>query len=295
MKIVFLICLLFHLSNSFILNHRNSWVIKKKKFDLSEVDKPSQIDDKLPNFNSSFMDAMSQRGYLYQCTDSPNLDSLFQSGCIKAYIGFDPTAPALHIGSLVQIMILRLLQSTGHKPIIVLGGGTAKIGDPTGKDESRQLMNQIDISKNAQSLIKIFEKFLHFGNGKTDAVIMDNSDWIDSLNYIDFLRDYGKYFSVNKMLTHECIKQRLLREQSLSFLEFNYLVLQAYDFLELSRKFNVTLQIGGSDQWGNIVSGIELARKIDSKQLYGLTTPLITNSEGNKMGKTANGAIWLDK
>jgi tyrosyl-tRNA synthetase len=192
-------------------------------------------------------------------------------------------------------MIVRILQKTGHKPVILIGGGTTKVGDPTGKDESRQLLSEETIQMNADSLASVFSKFIKFGDGKTDAIMINNAEWLNSLNYLDFLRDYGRYFTINRMLSFESVKQRLMREQPLTFLEFNYMLLQAYDFVELHRRYKVTLQLGGSDQWGNIISGIELGRKIDQLQLFGLTAPLITTSDGKKMGKTAAGAIWLNR
>lgn len=251
---------------------------------------------KLPDkFNSKFLSVMSERGYIHQCTDFDNLDKKFSNSTITAYLGFDATASSLHVGSLLQIMILRNLQKCGHKPIILIGGGTTKVGDPTGKDESRQLLSQETIQSNADSIAKVFEKFISFGNGPTDAMMVNNADWLDKLNYLEFLRDYGRYFTINRMLSFESVKQRLQREQPLTFLEFNYMLLQAYDFLELNRRHGAVLQLGGSDQWGNIISGVELARKIDQTSLYGLTAPLLTTSDGKKMGKTAAGAVWLNR
>ncbi len=243
---------------------------------------------------SEFLKAATDRGFVHQCTDSDALDALANKGPMPAYIGFDATADSLHAGSLVPIMLLRLLQRTGHKPVVLMGGGTTKVGDPSGKDEQRQLLSDDVISNNIKSIRRIFENFLEFGDGPTDAVMVNNADWLDGLQYIPFLRDYGRYLSVNRMLGFDSVKLRLDREQPLSFLEFNYMVLQAYDFLELSRRLDCTLQMGGSDQWGNIVAGIELAHKSDRMQLYGLTTPLLTTASGAKMGKTADGAVWLN-
>lgn len=248
----------------------------------------------LTSYSSELMRTLSERGFLYQCTDSDVLDKKFREERVVAYLGFDATAPSLHVGSLVQIMMLRHLQRCGHKPVILVGGGTTKIGDPTGKDESRQLLTESTIRDNTASLAEVFRKYLYFGDGPTDAVIVNNSDWLDSLNYIEFLRDYGRHITVNRMLGFESVKQRLAREQPLSFLEFNYMLLQAYDFVKLHEERGVSLQLGGSDQWGNIVCGIELGRKTQNASLYGLTAPLITTSDGKKMGKTAGGAVWLD-
>jgi tyrosyl-tRNA synthetase len=213
---------------------------------------------------------------------------------VPGYIGFDPTAPSLHVGHLVSIMMLRQLQRAGHKPIVVMGGGTGKIGDPSFKDEARKLLTEDTIAQNVASIRRAFENFLTFGDGPTDAIMVDNADWLDKLEYIPFLRDIGQHFSVNRMLSFDSVKMRLDREQSLSFLEFNYMILQAYDFLELSRRVGCRLQMGGSDQWGNIVNGVELARRVDGTQVFGLTTPLITNSDGTKMGKSVGGAVWLN-
>ena len=242
-----------------------------------------------------FLKTATERGFIHQCTDEQALDELASKGPIRAYIGFDATADSLHAGSLVSIMLLRLLQRTGHKPIVLMGGGTTKVGDPSGKDEQRQLLDDAQIDANIQGIRRIFENFLTFGDGPTDAVMVNNADWLDGLQYIPFLREYGRHFSVNRMLGFDSVKLRLDREQPLSFLEFNYMVLQAYDFLELSRRQDCVLQMGGSDQWGNIVAGIELTHKCDHRQLYGLTTPLLTTSSGAKMGKTASGAIWLNE
>ena len=244
---------------------------------------------------SEFIRDISDRGYMHQCTDIDALDKLCKSQSMAAYIGFDCTAASLHVGSLTQIMMLRKLQKCGHKPIVLMGGGTTKIGDPSGKDSARPLLSNEDINSNLKSIKSIFEKYLYFGNKQTDAIMIDNSDWLDKLDLIPFLRDYGKHFSINRLLGMESVKLRLEREQPLSFLEFNYAILQAYDFLELNRKFNCQLQMGGSDQWGNIVTGIDLTRRIQKLEVYGLTSPLITTSSGAKMGKTASGAVWLNE
>jgi tyrosyl-tRNA synthetase len=302
-------------------------------------------------YNSEFLKIMSERGFIHQCTDASGLDKRLNSGRVTAYIGFDMTAPSLHIGSLVQIMILRWLQKTGHKPVVLLGGGTTRVGDPSGKDEARKMLSDVDIAKNLDSIRSLMEQFLSFGTGATDAVLVNNALWLDKLNYIDFLRDYGKFFSVNRMLTQDSVKMRLEREQNLSFLEFNYMVLQAFDFVELNSRYGCTLQIGGSDQWGNIIMGIDLHHHIHAenrfkpldleklgdeksntdkklnvlevqpmiksprtdpsdysqeafmefmdknsdKDLFGLTTPLLTTSSGAKMGKSVNGAVWLHR
>jgi len=247
----------------------------------------------MTHYKSDLLRTLSERGYVHQITDAAALDELAANRIVPGYIGFDATAPSLHVGSLVQIMMLRRLQQTGHKPIVVMGGGTTKVGDPSGKDESRKLLDNDGIAANIASIRRIFDRFLTFGDGPTDAVMVDNADWLDALEYIPFLRDIGRHFSINRMLTFDSVKLRLDREQPLSFLEFNYMILQAYDFLELSRRFQCRLQMGGSDQWGNIVNGIDLTRRIDSVELYGLTTPLITTADGSKMGKTAAGAVWL--
>ena len=247
----------------------------------------------MTHYRSDLLRTLSERGYVHQITDAAALDEFAANRIVPGYIGFDATAPSLHVGSLVQIMMLRRLQQTGHKPIVVMGGGTTKVGDPSGKDESRKLLDNAGIAANIASIRRIFDRFLTFGDGPTDAVMVDNADWLDALEYIPFLRDIGRHFSINRMLTFDSVKLRLDREQPLSFLEFNYMILQAYDFLELSRRFQCRLQMGGSDQWGNIVNGIDLTRRIDSFELYGLTTPLITTADGSKMGKTAAGAVWL--
>ncbi|WP_174284625.1 tyrosine--tRNA ligase [Sphingomonas bacterium] len=242
---------------------------------------------------SLLLTTLSTRGYIHQMTDAAALDTLAAKQIVPGYIGFDPTAPSLHVGSLVQIMLLRRLQQAGHKPIVLMGGGTGKIGDPSFKDEARKLSSDDTIATNIASIRRIFERFLTFGDGPTDAVMLDNAQWLDALEYIPFLREVGQHFSVNRMLSFDSVKLRLDREQSLSFLEFNYMILQAYDFLELSRRAGCRLQMGGSDQWGNIVNGIELARRMDGTEVFGVTTPLITTADGGKMGKTMAGAVWL--
>ena len=247
----------------------------------------------MTTLHSDFLREITGRGFVHQCTDQDALDALAAKGPITAYIGFDCTADSLHVGSLVPIMLLRWLQRTGHKPIVLMGGGTTKVGDPSGKDDARQLLSEADIAHNMASIRRIFAQFLTFGDGSSDAIMVNNADWLDGLNYVDFLRDYGRHFSVNRMLSFDSIKQRLEREQPLSFLEFNYMILQAYDFLELNRRHDCVLQMGGSDQWGNIVNGIDLGRRMGLPQLYALTCPLVTTSSGAKMGMTAQGAVWL--
>jgi len=244
-------------------------------------------------YKSDLLRLLDERGYIHQATDAAGLDALATKEVVPGYIGFDPTAPSLHVGSLVQIMLLRRLQQTGHKPIVLMGGGTGKIGDPSFKDEARKLLTNEVIQENCASIKRIFERFLTFGDGPTDAGMLDNSEWLDALEYIPFLREVGQHFSINRMLSFDSVKLRLDREQSLSFLEFNYMILQAYDFMELSRRAACRLQMGGSDQWGNIVNGIELARRMDGTEVYGVTTPLITTADGGKMGKTMSGAVWL--
>ena len=245
-------------------------------------------------FSSDFMRVLSERGFIHQCTDEAALDALAAQGRLSAYIGFDCTADSLHVGSLVQIMMLRWLQTTGHRPIVLLGGGTTKIGDPSGRDRSRALLGEDAIAANKEGVRRSFAGFLSFGDDAGDARLVDNAAWLDTLGYIPLLRDIGAHFSINRMLTFDSVRLRLDREQPLSFLEFNYMILQAYDFLELARRADCRLQMGGSDQWGNIVGGVELARRIDGRQLFGLTTPLITLASGAKMGKTAQGAVWLN-
>lgn len=297
------------------------------------------------SYQSDFMQVMQERGFIHQCTNGEALDRRLKKERTVAYIGFDCTAPSLHVGSLIQIMALRWLQKTGHRPVVLMGGGTTKVGDPSGKDEARKMLTPDDIKKNMEAIKDVFAHFLSFGTGSTDAMMLNNADWLDKLNYIDFLRDFGRYFSVNRMLTQDSVKMRLEREQNLSFLEFNYMILQAYDFVELSQRYNCSLQIGGSDQWGNIIMGIDLQHRLesekrfqpmdilkgaqmsmkvvevqpmiqskrtdasdytpeaflnymnkgDSKELFGLTTPLLTTAAGAKMGKTTNGAVWLNK
>lgn len=246
------------------------------------------------NPKSEFLQEMLTRGFLQDCTDLQGLDEKLLEGCMPAYIGFDATADSLHIGSLIQIMMLRWLQRTGHKPLPLMGGGTTKIGDPSGKDESRQLITTEIINDNINGIQKVFEKYLSFGESSTDAKIINNAEWLDKLNYIEFLRDIGKHFTINRMISMESVKLRLDREQPLTFLEFNYMLLQAYDFMELNNRYDVSLQMGGSDQWGNIVNGIDLTRRLNKKSVFGLTTPLLTKADGSKMGKSANGAIWLN-
>ena len=245
-------------------------------------------------YQSSLMRLFDERGYIHQATDAAGLDALAAKQIIPAYVGFDATAPSLHVGNLVQIMMLRRLQQAGHKPIVLMGGGTTKVGDPSGKDEGRQLLSDEAIQANIAGIRKVFERFLSFGDGPADAIMLDNDEWLSKLEYVPFLRDVGRHFTINRMLTFDSVRLRLDREQPLTFLEFNYMILQAYDYLELSRRAGCRLQMGGSDQWGNIVNGIELARRIDGAELFGLTTPLITSSTGAKMGKTAQGAVWLD-
>jgi tyrosyl-tRNA synthetase len=249
----------------------------------------------MTEYSSDLLRLLSARGYIHQLTDATGLDALACNQIVPGYIGFDATAPSLHIGSMVQIMMLRRLQQTGHKPIVVMGGGTTKVGDPSGKDESRKLLDDAAIAGNIASIRRVFERFLTFGDGPTDAILIDNADWLDALDYVPFLRDVGRHFTINRMLAFDSVKLRLDREQPLTFLEFNYMILQAYDFLELSRRAGCRLQMGGSDQWGNIVNGIELTRRIDGTELFGLTTPLITTADGAKMGKTASGAVWLNE
>ena len=244
---------------------------------------------------NTFLSEMNSRGFLNQCTDLEGLKKILNQKTIKAYIGFDTTAPSLHVGSLMQIMILRLLQKYGHQPIVLLGGGTTLIGDPSGKDSTRKILKEKEIKNNIKSIKKIFEKLLNTKNKKTKPIFVNNYDWLSKLKYINFLRDVGKHFTINKMLTFDSVKLRLDREQSLSYTEFNYMILQAYDFYQLLKKHDCVLQLGGSDQWGNIVNGVELIRRIAQKNAFGLTTPLITLSSGIKMGKTEKGAVWLDE
>jgi len=244
---------------------------------------------------NKFLKEFKDRGFFYQCTNEEELSNLMDKERIKAYIGFDCTAESLHVGSLLQIMCLRLLQKNGHRPIVLLGGGTTRIGDPSGKDKTRRILSEEEIEKNIKNIKNTLKKFLDNNNPKTKPIFVNNYTWLKNLNYISFLRDIGKHFTINRMLTFDSVKLRLDREQSLSYMEFNYMILQAYDFLELSKKENCILQIGGSDQWGNIVNGVELIKRYSNKQSYGLTTPLITLATGAKMGKSENGAIWLDE
>jgi tyrosyl-tRNA synthetase len=245
-------------------------------------------------YKSSLLRLLDERGYIHQVTDAAALDSLAERQVVPGYIGFDATASSLHVGSLVQIMLLRRMQQAGHKPIVLMGGGTTKVGDPSGKDETRKLLTPQEIDANIAGIRRVFEHFLTFGDGAADAIIVNNDEWLSGLEYIPFLREVGRHFTLNRMLTFESVKLRLDREQPLTFLEFNYMILQAYDFLELSRRVGCRLQLGGSDQWGNIVNGIELGRRIDGTELFGVTTPLITTADGAKMGKTAQGAVWLN-
>ena len=248
----------------------------------------------MTQYKSEFLNTLTERGYIHQCSDFGGLDALAAANKAVAYIGFDCTASSLHVGSLVQIMLLHWLQKTGNKPIVLMGGGTTRVGDPSGRDESRKILTLDDIEANKRGIQTVFDKFLKFGKGSTDAFMFDNAEWLTTLNYIEMLRDVGKHFSVNRMLAMDSVKMRLEREHELSFIEFNYMVLQAYDFTELARRYGCNLQMGGSDQWGNIVNGTDLGRRMGTHQLYALTTPLITLSSGAKMGKTASGAVWLN-
>jgi tyrosyl-tRNA synthetase len=245
-------------------------------------------------FKSPFLTTLQARGYIHQVTHAPELDEAAAADVVTGYIGFDATAPSLHVGSLIQIMMLRRLQQAGGKPIVLMGGGTTKVGDPTGKDASRPQLTDETIQSNIASIRTVFEKFLTFGDGPTDAVMLDNDAWLSTYGYVDFLREYGTHFTVNRMLAFDSVKLRLEREQPMTFLEFNYMLMQSVDFLELNRAHNCTLQMGGSDQWGNIVSGVDLVRRVDHKAAFGLTTPLLTTASGGKMGKTAQGAVWLN-
>ncbi|PHR16863.1 MAG: tyrosine--tRNA ligase [Sphingopyxis sp.] len=248
----------------------------------------------MTQYQSDFLRLLNDRGYIHQLTDADALDSLAAKSVIPGYIGFDVTADSLHVGNLVQIMLLRRLQQAGHKPIVLMGGGTTKIGDPSGKDEIRKILGDDGIAANFAKIRGCFENFLTFGDGPTDAIMVNNDDWLSDLEYIPFLREIGRHFTINRMLTFDSVKLRLEREQPLTFLEFNYMILQAYDYLELSRTYGCRLQMGGSDQWGNIVNGVELARRMDGAELFGVTTPLITKADGSKMGKSVDGAIWLN-
>ena len=245
-------------------------------------------------FTSDFLQTLQARGYIHQITHPAELDAAASAGVVSGYIGFDATAPSLHVGSLIQIMMLRRLQQAGHRPVVIMGGGTTKVGDPTGKDASRPHLTDATIAANIASIRTVFEKFLTFGDGPTDAVMIDNDDWLSTYGYIQFLREFGTHFTVNRMLAFDSVKLRLEREQPMTFLEFNYMLMQSVDFLELNRRLGVTLQMGGSDQWGNIVSGVDLVRRVDQKAAFGLTTPLLTTASGGKMGKTAQGAVWLN-
>ncbi|WP_180896906.1 tyrosine--tRNA ligase [Caulobacter flavus] len=246
------------------------------------------------SFKSEFLQTMQSRGYIHQITHPDELDAAAAGGAITAYIGFDATAPSLHVGHLIQIMMLRRLQQAGHKPIVLMGGGTTRVGDPTFKDTQRPLLTDEQIQSNIDGIKKVFSNFLTFGDGPTDAVMVDNDEWLSKLGYVQFLRDYGVHFTINRMLTFDSVKLRLEREQPMTFLEFNYMLMQATDFLELNRKYGCVLQMGGSDQWGNILNGVELTRRVDQKAAFGLTTPLLTTASGAKMGKTAAGAVWLN-
>ena len=249
----------------------------------------------MSGFKSGFMQTMSERGFMHQSTDAEALDDLLNNQVVTAYIGYDCTADSLHVGHLIQIMMQRHLQQAGHRPIVLMGGGTSKIGDPSFKDEARKLLSEDDIENNKASIKTVFQRFLTFGEEATDAIMCDNAEWLDALEYIPFLRKIGQHFSVNRMLSFDSVKLRLEREQSLSFLEFNYMILQAYDYLELRRRYGCQLQMGGSDQWGNIINGVELTRRIDQQAVFGLTSPLLTTASGQKMGKTENGAVWLNE
>ncbi len=249
----------------------------------------------MSQYQSELLRLMEERGYVHQITDAAGLDALAARQVVPGYIGFDATAPSLHVGSLVQIMLLRRLQQAGHKPIVVMGGGTTKVGDPSGKDESRRMLTGETIQANIASIRRVFERLLTFGDRPTDAVMVDNDEWLSKLGYIELLRDVGPHFTVNRMLTFDSVRLRLEREQPLTFLEFNYMILQAYDFRELANRYGCRLQMGGSDQWGNIVNGMELARRMDGAELFGMTTPLLTTADGAKMGKTAAGAVWLNE
>jgi tyrosyl-tRNA synthetase len=249
----------------------------------------------MAEYKSDLLRLLSERGYIHQVTDAGALDALAAKQVVPGYIGFDATAPSLHVGSMVQIMLLRRLQQTGHKPVVLMGGGTTRIGDPTGRDESRKMLSDATIDANIASIRTVFERFLTFGDGPTDAVMVNNHDWLGQLGYIELLQEVGTHFTINRMLTFDSVKLRLDREQPMTFLEFNYMILQAYDFRHLAQEFGVRLQMGGSDQWGNIVNGVELSRRMDGTEVYGVTTPLLTTADGAKMGKTAAGAVWLNE
>src|SRR6202522_4206617 len=245
-------------------------------------------------FQSDFLRTLQERGFIHQQTDAAALDAATRRGVVTAYVGYDATADSLHVGNLVSIMLLRHLQRTGHRPIVLMGGGTTKVGDPSGRDETRQLLSESQIAANIASIRQIFEHYLDFGDGPTGAVVVNNDDWLGKLEYIAFLRDIGRHFTINRMLTMDSVRLRLEREQPLTFLEFNYMILQGYDFVELNKRYGCVLQMGGSDQWGNIVQGVELGRRVNDVQLFGVTTPLITTASGAKMGKTASGTVWLN-
>jgi tyrosyl-tRNA synthetase len=248
----------------------------------------------MSKFASEFLRILEERGFIHQASDFAGLDDQAKSACVTAYVGYDCTAPSLHVGHLLTIMMLHWLQHTGGKPIVLMGGGTTRVGDPSGRDETRRILSPDDIEANKQSIKSVFSRLLAFGEGGADAIMVDNAEWLTRLNYIEFLRDVGRHFSVNRMLSMDSVRLRLEREQELSFIEFNYMILQAYDFVELARRYGCTLQMGGSDQWGNIVNGIDLGRRLGTAQLYGLTCPLLTTASGAKMGKTASGAVWLN-
>lgn len=248
----------------------------------------------MSGFKSDFLRTLSERGFIHQISDESGLDELMAKETVTAYIGFDPTAPSLHAGGLIQIMMLHWLQKTGHKPVALMGGGTGMVGDPSFKDEARKLMTEETIAENISGIQRVFANYLTFGEGSTDAMMVNNADWLRGINYLEFLRDVGRHFSVNRMLSFDSVKMRLEREQSLSFLEFNYMILQAYDFVELNKRFDMRLQMGGSDQWGNIINGIDLGHRMGTPQLYALTSPLLTTSSGQKMGKSLGGAVWLN-
>jgi tyrosyl-tRNA synthetase len=252
------------------------------------------MDTIMTSYKSDFINILAERGFIHQGTDIKSLDALLSQECVTGYSGFDATADSLHVGHMVQIMQLKWLQRTGHRPIVLMGGATSLIGDPSWRDSARPLLEKGDIEKNINSILPIFRAYLHFDNGTADALLLNNADWLCKFNYLEFLRDYGRYFSINRMLTFDSVKLRLDREQTMSFLEFNYMILQGYDFLELSRTYGCSLQLGGSDQWGNIINGIELTRRIDQREVFGLTSPLITTADGQKMGKTGSGAVWLN-
>ncbi len=248
----------------------------------------------MSGFKSDFLRTLSERGFIHQISDESGLDELLAKETVTAYIGFDPTAPSLHAGGLIQIMMLHWLQQTGHKPVALMGGGTGMVGDPSFKDEARKLMTEDTIAENIAGIKRVFANYLTFGDSATDALMVNNADWLRNINYLEFLRDVGRHFSVNRMLSFDSVKTRLDREQSLSFLEFNYMILQAYDFVELSKRYDLRLQMGGSDQWGNIINGIDLGHRMGTPQLYALTSPLLTTASGQKMGKSLGGAIWLN-